>query len=197
MDLLPVVFASGWASGVNAYATAFVLGVCGRFIGIPGVPDALHRNDVLIALGVLALIEFVADKIPYIDSIWDAIGTVIRPIAGATLGALFAGASGDLWTVTLASVGGLSALMSHLVKASLRLAINTSPEPASNIMASAAEDALVTVVAALALLAPALAATIALLLLVLGLAAAWFAWTRIVRGWRAFRRWRERQRTRG
>lgn len=192
MDLLPVVFASGWASGINAYATAFLLGICGRFFSIAGVPEALHRSDVLIALGCLALVEFVADKIPYVDSVWDAIGTVIRPAAGATLGALFAGASGDLGTVALASVGGLSALASHLVKASLRIAINSSPEPASNILASVTEDTLVTIVATLALLAPAIAATIALLLLVLGLLVAWFALTRIVRGWKAFQRWRER-----
>lgn len=194
MEMLPAVFASGWASGINAYATAFILGALGRFLNVGGVPEGLQRTDVLIVVGVLALIELVADKIPYIDSTWDAISTVIRPVAGAAIGALFAGAQGDLMTITLASVGGLTALVSHLTKASLRLAINTSPEPVTNVAASVSGDVAVAGVASLALLAPTVAAVIAGILLLSGIALAWFASRRIKKGWRAVQRWRAQRR---
>ncbi|MDO5499816.1 MAG: DUF4126 domain-containing protein, partial [Propionibacteriaceae bacterium] len=92
MEVLPLVFTSGWASGLNAYATVLVLGLLGRLAGFDAVPDGLQRTDVLIVAGILALMEFFADKIPYVDSVWDAISTVIRPVAGATIGALMAGA---------------------------------------------------------------------------------------------------------
>ena len=87
-----MTFASGWASGINAYATVLVLGLLGRFAGTGGVPEGFQRTDVLIVMGVLALIEVVADKVPVLDSFWDVPSTVIRPIAGAVIGALIAGA---------------------------------------------------------------------------------------------------------
>ncbi len=189
MEMLPAAFASGWTSGINAYATALVLGVLGRFAHVGGIPEGLQRNDVLIVMAVLTLVEFVADKIPYIDSAWDTIGTVIRPIAGATLGALMAGATGDLWTVLLASVGGITALVSHLTKAGVRLAINTSPEPITNVAASVTGDVAVTGVATLVALAPMVAAAIAAALLVVGLVVLYLIAKRIRRGWAAFRRW--------
>ena len=99
-----MTFAAGWASGINAYATVFVLGLLGRFLGSEGVPAGFERTDVLIVMGVLALVEFVADKVPIVDSVWDVPSTVIRPIAGAVIGALIAGAQGDLVTITLAAV---------------------------------------------------------------------------------------------
>ena len=82
MDLLPLVFSSGWASGVNAYLAVLVLGLSERFGGFDQLPDTLGRADVLMAAAVLAAIEFVADKIPYVDSTWDAVSTVIRPSIG-------------------------------------------------------------------------------------------------------------------
>ena len=123
MEMLPAAFASGWASGINAWGTVLVLGVLGRFAGIEGIPAGFQRTDVLIIVAVLCAIELVADKIPYIDSAWDTISTVIRPIAGAAIGAIYAGATGDLATITLASVGGITALVSHLTKAGLRVAV--------------------------------------------------------------------------
>lgn len=140
MEMLPMTFAAGWASGINAYATVLLLGLLGRFLGVDSVPAGLQRTDVLIIMGVFAVIELVADKIPVVDSIWDVPSTVIRPVAGAAIGALMAGAQGDLWTITLASVGGLTALVSHLAKASIRLAANSSPEPVTNVGASLAGD---------------------------------------------------------
>ena len=91
-----MAFASGWASGLNAYATVFVLGLLGRFTDASQVPAGFERIDVLVIMGVLALLELVADKIPYLDSTWDAISTVIRPIAGGVIGALLAG---QLWRI--------------------------------------------------------------------------------------------------
>ena len=87
MEMLPAAFASGWASGINAWGTVLVLGVLGRFAGIEGIPAGFQRTDVLIIVAVLCAIELVVDKIPYIDSAWDTISTVIRPIAGAAIGA--------------------------------------------------------------------------------------------------------------
>ena len=188
-----MTFASGWASGINAYATVLILGLLGRFAGTGGVPEGFQRTDVLIVMGVLALVEFVADKVPVIDSIWDVPSTVIRPIAGAAIGAIYAGATGDLATITLASVGGITALVSHLTKAGLRLAVNTSPEPFTNVAASAAGDVAVTGVATLVALAPVAAAIVVAVLLVLGLLALWAIATRIRRGWLAYQRWLSRR----
>jgi Domain of unknown function (DUF4126) len=189
MDLLPLAFTSGWTSGINAYATVLILGLLGRFGGVEEIPAGLQRTDVLVVAGVLTVVEFVADKIPYVDSIWDAVSTIVRPIAGAVVGVLLAGGQGDLVTITLASVGGVTALVSHLVKAGLRLAINTSPEPASNIGASLAGDLSVAGVTTLAVLNPVLAAIIAAILLVAGIVLTVAVLSRVRRGWRAFRRW--------
>jgi hypothetical protein len=189
MDLVALTFASGWASGINAYATVLVLGLLGRFAGIAEVPLGLQRTDVLIVMAILAGLEFFADKIPYLDSAWDAISTVIRPVAGAVIGALIAGASGDLPTLTLAAVGGVTALVSHLAKAGLRLAVNTSPEPVTNIGASLTGDVAVVSVASLAALYPIPAAIIAAILLASTIIIVIFAFTRIRKGWRALRAW--------
>lgn len=167
MEMLPMTFAAGWASGINAYATVLLLGLLGRFLGVDSVPAGLQRTDVLIIMGVLAVIELVADKIPVVDSIWDVPSTVIRPVAGAAIGALMAGAQGDLWTITLASVGGLTALVSHLAKASIRLAANSSPEPVTNVGASLAGDVGVVGVTTLAVLYPVAAAVVAGILLII------------------------------
>ena len=126
MEALPLAFTTGWASGINAYACVLILGLLGRFAGADDVPEALTSNAVLIAAGVLFAFEFVADKIPYVDSAWDAISTVIRPTIGAILAALLAGQATTLHQAIIATTGGLVALLSHTVKSSLRLAINTS-----------------------------------------------------------------------
>lgn len=167
-ELLPLVFTSGWASGVNAYATVLLLGLLGRFAGMDAVPAGLERTDVLVAAGALYAVEFVADKIPVVDSTWDAVHTAIRPTVGAVIGLLVAGDADSLETAVLASTGGITALVSHLVKSGLRLAVNTSPEPVSNIGVSLAEDFSVAGVIALAVAAPWVAAGIAAFLLVLG-----------------------------
>ncbi|MET9424123.1 DUF4126 domain-containing protein [Streptomyces sp. NPDC006540] len=181
MSVLPLVFTSGWASGINAYAVVLMFGVLGATGVSDQVPQALQRPDVLIAAGVLFLCEAVADKVPYVDSIWDSVHTVIRPVAGAVVAALLAGESGSLPELAAGAVGGSTALMSHLVKAGTRMAINTSPEPFSNIAVSVAEDLGVAGIISFAVFNPVAAAVIAGTLLVLGIVTVLFLASRIRR----------------
>jgi Domain of unknown function (DUF4126) len=169
MDLVTTVFSTGWATGVNAYATIALLGLLGK-AGVGEVPDALTNDGVIAAASVLYGIEFVADKVPLVDNAWDAVHTVIRPVIASLLGAGFAVDAdvGALDEALSAGGSGVTALASHGVKAGLRLGINASPEPFSNIVASLTEDGLVAGVTALALENPEIAAVIALILLVLG-----------------------------
>jgi len=189
-ELFPLVFTSGWASGVNAYATVLLLGLLGRFAGLDAVPDGLQRTDVLIAAAVLYGVEFAADKIPYVDSTWDAVHTAIRPTVGAAIGLLAAGDAETLDQALLTATGGVTALLSHLVKAGLRLAVNTSPEPASNIGVSLLEDFSVAGIIAVMLAAPWVAAGIAAVLLILGSTLVLLLAKRIRR---ARERWRARR----
>ncbi|GAA0625344.1 DUF4126 domain-containing protein [Kribbella sandramycini] len=191
MEVLPLAVTSGWASGINAYACVLILGLLGRFAGAEEVPAALTSNGVLIAAGVLFAFEFVADKIPYVDSAWDAISTVIRPTVGAIIAALMSGQAGTLEQAVIATTGGLVALLSHAVKSSLRLAINTSPEPVTNIAASSGEDVAVAGVISLAAFHPEVALVIAGVLLLLGLIGVYVAFRFIRRGWQRFKAWRE------
>jgi Domain of unknown function (DUF4126) len=189
VEILAWVFSSGWASGISGYAVVLILGLAGRVFGAAGVPPGLERTDVLVAAAVLFVVDLVADKIPYLDSVWDAVHTVIRPAIGATVAALLAGQSGSLSQIAAGATGGLTALASHAVKAGLRAAVNTSPEPASNIAVSAVEDVTVAGVVSLSVLHPVAAAVIAAVLLLLGAALVVLLLGRI----RRFRaRWRER-----
>ena len=189
MDALALTFSGGWASGINAYLVVLVLGVTDRFGTVSGIPDVLARWDVLAAAAFLFAMEFIADKIPYVDSTWDAISTAVRPTVGAVIGVLLAGDASSLDQAVLAVVGGGTALLSHMVKAGARLAINTSPEPASNIVASLTEDAAVLGVMWFALQNPQAAAAIAGVLLLLGLVMLSFLGRAIRRGWR---RWKKK-----
>ncbi|MFD0035532.1 DUF4126 domain-containing protein [Streptomyces sp. NPDC055059] len=181
MSVLPLVFTSGWASGINAYAVVLLLGVFGATGLSDEVPESLQRTDVLIAAGVLFLCEAVADKIPYVDSLWDTAHTVIRPVSGAVVGALLAGQNGSLPDLAAGAVGGSTALASHAVKAGTRMAINTSPEPFSNIAVSSAEDLGVAGIITFAMFHPEAAAIIAAVLLFLGLLMLYFLISRIRR----------------
>lgn len=181
VSALPLVFTSGWASGINAYAVVLLLGVFGATGLTDHVPESLQRTDVLIAAGVLFLCEAVADKIPYVDSVWDTAHTVIRPVSGAVVGALLAGQSGSLSDLAAGAVGGSTALASHAVKAGTRMAINTSPEPFSNFAVSSAEDLGVAGIITFAIFHPEAAAIIAAVLLLLGLLMLYFLISRIRR----------------
>ncbi len=184
---LALVFSSGWASGLNCYLVVLVLGIADDLHDTPQIPDVLGRWDVLAAAGFLYAMEFIADKIPYIDSTWDAISTFIRPTVGAVVGVLLAGQADSLNGAVAGVVGGGTALLSHSVKAGSRLAINASPEPLSNIGASLTEDAAVLGVVWFAIDHPRAAAAIAAVFLVCGLVLL-YAIGRLVRqGWR---RWK-------
>lgn len=187
-EVLPWVFTSGWASGINSYAVVLVMGLLGRFGQVEAIPQALTRTDVLVGASVLFLIEMVADKIPYLDSTWDAIHTVVRPAVGATLGYLLGHESSSLDAAVSAAVGGFTALASHAVKAGLRVAVNASPEPASNVAVSTAEDVTVVGVVSLAALNPWAAAAVAAVLLVIGVVLVVFLLGRIRRFKRPYRR---------
>ncbi|MGX1503148.1 UNVERIFIED_CONTAM: hypothetical protein RKD43_001773 [Streptomyces graminofaciens] len=195
VSVLPLVFTSGWASGINAYAVVLVFGVLGATGVSDQVPQALQRPDVLIAAGVLFLCEAVADKVPYVDSVWDSVHTVIRPVAGAVVAALLAGESGSLPELAAGAVGGSTALISHLVKAGTRMAVNTSPEPFSNIAVSVAEDLGVAGIISFAVFNPWAAAAIAGTLLVLGIVTVLFLASRIRRFLRRRAQRREERRT--
>ncbi|WP_228977719.1 DUF4126 domain-containing protein [Streptomyces sp. DH12] len=190
MSVLPLVFTSGWASGINAYAVVLLLGLFGATGVADGVPQALQRPDVLTAAGVLFLCEAVADKVPYVDSLWDSVHTVVRPVAGAVVAALLAGESGSLPELAAGAVGGGTALLSHLVKAGTRMAVNTSPEPFSNVAVSLAEDLGVAGIVTWAVFDPVSAAIAAGVLLALGAALVVLVAGRV----RRFRRARARRR---
>ena len=190
MDALALTFSSGWASGINAYLVVLVLGIADRVGSYADIPDVLGRWDVLAAAGFMFAMEFVADKIPYIDSTWDAISTAIRPTVGAVIGVLLAGDAASLDQAVLGVVGGGTALLSHLAKAGGRLAINSSPEPVTNIGASLTEDAAVLGVVWFSLEHPQAAAAIAGVLLLTGLGLL-LVLTRLVR--RGWRRWKDKE----
>ena len=187
MDSLPLAFSSGWASGVNAYLVVLVLGLTERFGDAASIPDVLGRWDVLAVAAFLYAMEFVADKIPYVDSGWDVVSTAIRPTVGAVIGVLLAGEADSLDQAVSGVVGGGTALLSHLVKAGSRLAINSSPEPVTNITASVLEDVTVLAVVWFAIEHPRAAAAITAVLLIVGLVLLWFTARLVRRGWRRLR----------
>jgi hypothetical protein len=144
-----LALASGlsWASGLRLYATVFVVGILAKF-GYIHLPETLSilSNPMVIGLaGVLSTIEFLADKIPYVDSAWDGIQTFIRIPAGALLAMGAINTSDPMIATIAALLGGSLAGMTHATKAGSRALINTSPEPVTNIAASFGEEsALIT-----------------------------------------------------
>ncbi len=143
-----MLLGGAWASGVNLYLTVAGLGIAGRlgWIELPAGLEVLSNQLVIAVAALLFLIEFFADKIPYVDSAWDSVHTFIRP-AGAAVLAFMATAGMESAPVqfTAALLCGVVSLDAHLTKATTRVAINTSPEPFTNSAASVSEDALVIV----------------------------------------------------
>lgn len=185
MDLGATIFSTGWTAGINSYATVLVLSLLGR-AGIGDVPAGLDQDWVLYGSAAMFSVEFFTDKVPYVDSAWDSIHTVVRPLIGAILGFQFAGEGGvdGVEEALGGGVAGITALASHCVKAGLRLGVNTSPEPASNVLVSLAEDGVVAVVAVLAVQHPELAALIAAVCLITGALLMLLLWKKVVRpGW--------------
>jgi len=160
-----------FASGVNLYATTAVVGLCSRFHLI-SLPDQFRAFDNPLIIGAaiaMYLIEFVADKIPWLDSLWDAVHTVIRPIGGAIVAVSALGDASPAMETAAAIFGGSVAMTSHLTKAGARAAANTSPEPFSNWILSLLEDVFVVGLTWFAFQHPywAAAMTIALLVVII------------------------------
>ncbi len=144
-ELLALALASALASGLNVYASVALLGLLQRYgvVALPPPLDALAHSWVIAVALTLYAIEFVADKIPYVDNVWDAIHTFIRIPIGALLAAGMFHQFAPHWQLILALVGGFLSFQAHGTKASLRLAVNASPEPFSNWLLSLSEDAAV------------------------------------------------------
>lgn len=143
-----ILLGGAWASGINLYLTVAGLGIAGR-LGIVELPGDLNAisHPLVIALALLVFaIEFFADKIPYVDSAWDSFHTFIRPAGGAAMAYMASANTDPSIQFAAALLCGTVALDAHLTKATTRVAINTSPEPFSNSVASVAEDASVIMV---------------------------------------------------
>jgi hypothetical protein len=170
---LGVLLGGSWASGVNLYLTVMGLGIADRvgWVELPGKLDVISHPLVILLAGGLFVVEFFADKIPYVDSAWDSVHTFIRPAGAAYMA--FAGMAGsnELAQTSLALVAGTVALDSHLTKATTRVAINTSPEPITNSIASVSEDTLVLTVLWLIVAHPVIAAVLVIAFIIFSV---WF-----------------------
>ncbi len=145
VSIIALSMGAAWASGINLYATLFMLGYMGATgnMALPTELNVLSNPMVMTAAGLMYCIEFFADKVPGLDSAWDAIHTFIRIPAGAMLAASAIGDVTPAVALTSALLGGTLATGSHATKAGTRLLINTSPEPVTNWTASISEDLLV------------------------------------------------------
>jgi hypothetical protein len=178
MDAAPLLLSTGWAAGVNAYMTVLLLGIFGR-LGLGDVPDGLESPAVMAAAAALYAVEFVTDKIPYVDHVWDAVHTAIRPTIAAVIAVLLNDQADGLSDAVAVVGTSAAALASHGVKAGLRLAVNVSPDPVTTATASLTEDFLVGVVVALALTHPWLALTVAGTLLLVGIVLLAILWRQL------------------
>ncbi len=175
LDTLGFALGTSFASGLNLYATVAAAGLFQR-LGIVQLPESLQVLANPIVLGValtLFLIEFIADKIPYIDSAWDAVHTFIRPPAAAVLSYSAFGHVPEEWKIGAALLAGGVALSSHGAKATTRAAVNASPEPVSNWTLSILEDGFAVFLAWMAAAHPILTAGIVVVLVILAVLVIW------------------------
>lgn len=173
-----------FAAGVNLYATVAILGLASRYgwVSLPPQFQVFNNDLVIVAAIVLYLIEFFADKIPYVDTLWDMLHTLIRPVGGALIAVTTLGEASPTVEGLVALLGGTIAAGSHLTKTSTRAVANTSPEPFSNWILSVGEDLFVVGLGFLALQYPVAALAVALALTTL-IAIFAVAIVRIVRRW--------------
>ena len=171
---LTLALGSAWTSGINLYATVSVLGLLQKFtsIELPGGLDVLENWWIIGIAGGLYIVEFVADKVPYVDSVWDVVHTFIRVPAGAIVAYSAMTEMDPAIAIGAGLIGGGLALSSHGTKAALRAGANLSPEPVSNWVLSIVEDIIAFVGAILAVIAPILIAIVLLIFVVFFL---WFA----------------------
>ena len=170
---LGVLLGSSWASGVNLYLTVAGLGIVHRFdwIQLPGNMDVVSNPLIILLAIALYVVEFFADKIPFVDSAWDSVHTFIRPLGGAALGYMAMADNGPVVQTAVALLTGSVSMDSHLTKATTRVAINTSPEPVTNSVASVTEDAAVAGVLFLIVKHPIIAAILVVLFIAFSI---WF-----------------------
>ena len=165
-----------FAAGINLYATVAILGLASRYnwVALPPQFRAFDHDIVIGVALVLYVVEFIADKIPWVDSVWDAVHTVIRPVGGAVLAVMTLGEASPTMEGLVALLGGSLAAGSHFTKAGTRAAANASPEPFSNWFLSLSEDIFVVGLGVLALKYPAAAAVVVMVcVLLIVVFAAW------------------------
>jgi hypothetical protein len=176
LETLGFALGTSFASGLNLYATVAAAGLLQRF-GIVHLPAQLEvlANPIVMGLALaLFVIEFIADKIPYVDSVWDAVHTFIRPPAAALLSySAFAGGVPEEWRVGAALLAGGVALTSHSAKATTRAAANVSPEPFSNWALSLAEDSVAVFLSWMAAAHPLITAAIVVVLVIVAVLLIW------------------------
>lgn len=182
ISTIAIAMGASWVSGINLYAAVATLGLLGRFahLQLPGELEVLTSWWVIGIAAVLYVIEFVADKVPYVDSTWDVIHTFIRVPAGAVLAAsAFGDFDRSIQVIALLLGGGL-ALSSHGTKAATRAMLNASPEPVSNWVASIAED----IVAVLSVVASVFVPVLIFIIVGAGLVISFLVFSRILRFFR-------------
>jgi len=176
MDMLQsigVLLGSSWSSGINLYMTTATLGIAEKmhWLTLPENMKVLSHPFVILVAILLYAIEFVADKIPFVDNVWDSIHTIIRPAGGAALGYLAATPMGPSGQIPIAVLTGAIAASAHLTKATSRVAINSTSVPGTNIVASVGEDASVGMMFFFIIKHPIIAGLIVVLFLIF---AVWF-----------------------
>lgn len=190
MDLVTLGRTLGFslAAGVNLYATVAILGLASRYgwVELPPQFQVFNHDVVIGAAIVMYLVEFLADKIPYFDSLWDGIHTLVRPVGGALVAVGTLGDASPPVQGLVALLGGTVAASSHLTKTSTRAMANTSPEPLSNWLLSVGEDVFVVGLGLLALNYPIAALVVSAIVIVL---IAIFATVIVRTARRWFRRW--------
>lgn len=156
-----------FAAGINLYATVALLGLAARFgwVALPA-QFGVFDNDLIIGVAIaMYVIEFVADKIPWVDSMWDVVHTAVRPIGGALIAVVAVGQASPTIETLAALLGGTVAASTHLTKSGTRAVVNASPEPFSNWFLSLGEDVFVVALGYLALAHPVAALVVTLVLL--------------------------------
>jgi hypothetical protein len=182
-QLVAIAAALGWASGLRLYAVVFLTGLAGwlGWVSLPGDLHVLANPIVIGAAGLMLFIEFFVDKIPGLDSVWDALHTFVRIPAGAALaGAVFGGDPAS-WVTAAALMGGTLAATSHAAKLTTRASANTSPEPFSNIILSLLGDGAVPVVLWLSWVHPVVLLVVLAVVVVISLVVVVILWRFIAR----------------
>ena len=190
-SLLALAAALGWASGFRLYIVVFLVGALGAvgWMDLPGGLHVLEHPAMLAASGALLFVEFFADKIPGVDSLWDLLQSVLRIPAGAALAAGVFGADNATMATVGALMGGTLAATSQAAKTTTRALINTSPEPFSNVGVSLAEDTVAVGALALALANPAVFAVLLVIAVVLMWVVTWMLWRFLKAALRKLRSW--------